>query len=71
MDSPQSSSYYTLYHFFRERFVLPMRQWLFRFVRMVLAVFIAASVVNFVFSYFFYTPKMHRLREQNEAIVRD
>lgn len=71
MDSPQSSSYYTLYHFFRERFVLPLRQWLFRFVRMVLAVFIAASAVNFVFSYFFYTPKMHRLREQNEAIVRD
>ncbi|WP_071135401.1 M23 family metallopeptidase [Millionella massiliensis] len=70
MDSPQSS-YYTLYHFFRERFVLPLRQWLFRFVRMVLVVFIAASVVNFVFSYFFYTPKMHRLREQNEAIVRD
>lgn len=71
MDSQQSSSYYTLYHFFRERFVLPMRQWLFRFVRMMLMVFIAASLVNFVFSYFFYTPKMHRLREQNEAIVRD
>lgn len=71
MDSPQASSYDTLYHFFRERFVLPMRQWLFRFVRMVLVVFIAASVVNFVFSYFFYTPKMHRLREQNEAIVRE
>lgn len=71
MDKPQSPSYYTLYHFFRERFVLPMRQWLFRFVRMVLVVFIAASVVNFVFSYFFYTPKMHRLRQQNEAIVQD
>lgn len=71
MDKPQANSYYTLYHFFRERFVLPMRQWLFRFVRMVLAVFIAASVVNFVFSYFFYTPKMHRLREQNQAIVQN
>lgn len=71
MDTKQTPSYYTLYHFFRERFVLPMRQWFFRFVRMILMVFIAASIVNFVFSYFFYTPKMHRLREQNEAIVRD
>ncbi len=71
MEPNEPSSYYTLYHFFRERFVLPVRLWLFRFVRTVLLVFIVASVVNFVFSYFFYTPKMHRLSEQNEAIVRE
>ncbi|MDE6499604.1 MAG: M23 family metallopeptidase [Rikenella sp.] len=70
MQPSQSSSYYTLYHYFREQFVLPLRQWIYRFVRTVLLVFIVASVGNFVFSYFFYTPKMHRLQEQNEAIVR-
>lgn len=70
MENNQNSNY-TLYHYFRERFVLPARQWLFRFVRMVLVVFILASVVNFVFSYFFFTPKMHRLQEQNEAIVQE
>ncbi|MCH5306019.1 MAG: peptidoglycan DD-metalloendopeptidase family protein [Rikenella sp.] len=70
MDLRQSSSYYTLYHYFRERFVLPLRQGLYRFVRTVLLVFIVASVGNFLFSYYFVTPKMHRLEEQNKAWVR-
>lgn len=67
----KQQAYHTLYHFFRERFVLPARQWLYRFVRLVLIVFILALVVNFVFSYFFYTPKMHSLRVQNNETVRD
>lgn len=61
---------HTLYYFFRERFVLPAREWLYRVTRLALTVFILALVANFVFSYFFYTPKMHRLRQQNEEMVR-
>ncbi len=67
MNAPASP--YTLYHFFRERYVLPLRQWIFRVVRQVLVIFIVAMVMNFLFSYFFYTPKMHRLRQQNDRLV--
>ena len=51
--------------------MLPLRQWLYRFVRTVLLVFIVASVGNFIFSYYFKTPKMHRLQAQLAGIVRD
>lgn len=67
----EQQNYHTLYHFFRERFVLPTREWLYRVTRLALMVFILALVANFVFSYFFYTPKMHRLREQNNEAVRN
>lgn len=71
MDKQQTTSYYTLYHFFRERFVLPARQWLYRLVRMILMVFIVVSVLNFIFAYYFNTPKTYRLREQVNQVVHD
>lgn len=60
---------YTLYNFVRERFVLPVRVALYQLLRAGLIIFILALVSNFIFSYFFYTPKMWRLREQNNEIV--
>lgn len=60
---------YTLYNFVRERFVLPVRVALYQLLRAGLIIFIVALVSNFIFSYFFYTPKMWRLREQNNEIV--
>lgn len=60
---------YTLYNFIRERFVLPVRVTLYQLLRMGLIIFIVALVSNFIFSYFFYTPKMWRLMEQNNEIV--
>lgn len=71
MESPEPSSYYTLYHFFRERFVLPVRLWLFRFVRIALVVFIVAAAINFIFSYYFVTPKMLQLQEQEKSLVHE
>lgn len=63
------NSDYTLFHYVRERFVLPIRIGLYRLLRGALIVFIVALFSNFLFSYFFYTPKMWRLREQNNEIV--
>lgn len=60
---------YTLYNFIRERFVLPVRVALYQLLRAALIILIVALVSNFIFSYFFYTPKMWRLREQNNEIV--
>lgn len=60
---------YTLFHYVRERFVLPIRVGLYRLLRGALVIFIVALFSNFLFSYFFYTPKMWRLREQNNDIV--
>jgi len=59
----------TLYDFIRERFVLPARLWIYRYVRFVLVIFILALIANLVFSYFFYTPKMWALRRDNNEIV--
>ncbi len=61
--------YYTLYHFFRERFVIPARRLAYNVVRWALIIFILASVANFIFSYFFVTPKMRALQAENEAAV--
>ncbi len=71
MHKNDDTSYYTLYHFFRERFVLPARQWLYRFVYTGLLVFIIVSLLNFVFAYRFSTPKTYRLNERINQIVRD
>lgn len=43
--------------------MLPFRRWIYRYTRLVLIIMIAALLANFAFSYFFYTPKMWRLRE--------
>lgn len=43
--------------------------WLYRYTRRVLLILIAALVANFAFSYFFYTPKMWRLRAEASAWV--
>lgn len=71
MEKPKESSYYTLYHFFRERFVLPARQWLYRFIRTGLLVFIIISLLNFVFAYYFNTPKTYRLNARIDQLVFD
>lgn len=41
---------------------------LYRFMRKLLIGFILASLINFVFSYFFYTPKMSRIVSENNDI---
>lgn len=53
----------SLHSYFREHFVLPLRGWVYRYVRRLLLILIAALLANFAFSYFFYTPKMWALRE--------
>lgn len=58
-----------LYNYARQRFVVPFRIWLYRFFRRLLVIFIFALVANFFFSYFFYTPKMWRLRELNNSTI--
>ncbi|MEG0656668.1 MAG: hypothetical protein RR465_06585 [Mucinivorans sp.] len=59
----------TLHNYFREQFVVPFRLWLYRYTRRVLLILIAALVANFAFSYFFYTPKMWRLRAEASTTV--
>lgn len=43
--------------------------WVFRYTRSVLIILIAALLCNFAFSYFFYTPKMWRLRDEASTWV--
>ncbi|MEG0162445.1 MAG: M23 family metallopeptidase [Mucinivorans sp.] len=45
--------------------------WLYRYTRRVLLILIAALVANFAFSYFFYTPKMWRLRDEASSTVAE
>lgn len=59
------------HNYLREHFVLPFRKWVYRYIRRVLLILIAALVANFVFSYFFYTPKMWRLRQSAQLSVAD
>lgn len=59
----------TIYHLIREKFVLPVRIWLYRYIRRILIIFILAMIANLMFSYFFYTPKMWALRQANNDIV--
>lgn len=65
----QPTDYNILFHYLRERIVLPVRIWIYRYTRRVLIIFILALVANFLFSYFFYTPKMWALRQTNNEIV--
>ena len=58
-----------LYHYFREKFILPVRMWFYYYTRRLLIIFILAMVANLVFSYFFYTPKMYALRKENNDLV--
>lgn len=49
----------------------PLRIRIYRFVRKLLLGFLLISVVNGLFSFFFYTPKMYRInRENRELVVR-
>lgn len=52
-----------------EVITLPFRVRFYRFLRHVLIAFLFASVVTMLFSYFFYTPKMHRINEQREQLL--
>ncbi len=47
----------------------PFRMRFYRGLRKILIGFILASIVNFAFSYFFYTPKMYRISRENAEIV--
>lgn len=47
----------------------PFKHRTYRLLRRLLIWFIAASVVNFVFSYFFYTPKMYFIERDNREMV--
>ena len=61
--NPQTKAY--------EVITLPLRIRFYRFLRHVLVAFLFASVVTVLFSYFFYTPKMHRINEQrNDLLLR-
>lgn len=49
----------------------PFRVRTYRLLRQILVGFILASIVNFLFSFFFYTPKMYRIaRENNELLLK-
>ena len=52
-----------------ETVTLPFRVQFYRFLRHVLVVFLFASVATMLFSYFFYTPKMHRINERRENLL--
>lgn len=47
----------------------PLRVRAYRVLRKVLIGFIMASVVNFVFSYFFHTPKVYNLGHRNTELL--
>lgn len=59
--NPQTLTYEVIAAPFRIRF--------YRLLRKILIGFILASIVNFLFSYFFYTPKMYKIREKNSELV--
>lgn len=59
--NPQTLTYEVVAAPFRLRF--------YRFLRRVLIGFILACVVNFLFSFFFYTPKMHRISKDNRELL--
>lgn len=52
-----------------EVIAIPFRLRFYRFLRKVLIGFILASLVNFAFSYFFYTPKMSRINRENSDLM--
>lgn len=59
--NPQTLTYEVVMAPFKMRF--------YRMLRKVLIGFILASLVNFAFSYFVYTPKMYRISRENAGIV--
>lgn len=48
---------------------IPFRIKFYRFLRKLLIAFIIASIFNLLFSFFFYTPKMYRINENNRALI--
>ena len=53
----------------REVVTAPFRLRTYRLLRKILLGFILVSIVNVVFSYFFYTPKMYRIIRDNHELV--
>ena len=54
-----------------EVITIPFRIKFYRALRKVLIGFILASIVNVLFSFFFYTPKMYRIsRDNNELLIK-
>lgn len=53
----------------REVVTAPFRLRTYRLLRKILIGFILVSIVNVVFSYFFYTPKMYRINRDNRDLV--
>ncbi|MEG2240427.1 MAG: M23 family peptidase, partial [Alistipes sp.] len=47
----------------------PFRLRTYRLLRKILIGFILVSIVNMLFSYFFYTPKMYRINRDNRELV--
>ena len=55
----------------RDVVTAPFRLKTYRLIRKILIGFILVSIVNVLFSYFFYTPKMYRiLRDNREMVIR-
>jgi len=52
-----------------EAIAIPFRIRFYRILRKILVGFILASVVNLLFSFFFYTPKMYRIGERNNELL--
>ncbi|MCC8088301.1 MAG: M23 family metallopeptidase [Rikenellaceae bacterium] len=52
-----------------EAIVLPFRIRFYRFLRSVLIAFMIATVINTIFSYFFYTPKMYRISRDRDNLL--
>lgn len=48
---------------------IPFKLRFYRLLRKVVIAFLLASLVNFVFSYFFYTPKVYRLNRRNFELL--
>ncbi len=48
---------------------IPFKMRFYRILRQALVGFIIASVANFVFSYFFYTPKMYRINQRRSELM--
>lgn len=52
-----------------EVIILPFRIRFYRFLRGILIAFLIATVLNTVFSYFFYTPKMYRISRDRDNLL--
>ena len=61
--NPQTLSY--------EEIAIPMRIRLYLICRKLIVAFILALLVNFVFSFFFYTPKISDIKRKNEQLLSD